>query len=97
MKKPETLASTKLSRGEFLKLSGAGLAGTTLLGILGCGRSASSGGKGLVFASSGCAYQSAQSKASLEPHSKETGTEIRQYSPTDYTKIQAMVEDNRVI
>jgi putative spermidine/putrescine transport system substrate-binding protein len=101
MKKPETLASTKLSRGEFLKLSGAGLAGTTLLGILGCGGGDGSGGDGsggdgLVFASSGGDYQRAQTKAWLKPYSKETGTEIRQDSPTDYAKIQAMVENNRV-
>ena len=102
MKKPETLAGTKLSRGEFLKLSGVGLAGATLLGTLGCGGGDGSGGgsadKGLVFASSGGAYQRAQTNAWLKPYSKETGIEIRQDSPTDdYAKIQSMVENNRVI
>jgi putative spermidine/putrescine transport system substrate-binding protein len=98
----ETLtSSTKLSRLEFLKLSGAGLSGATLLlGTLGCqggGDEESSARKRLVFTSSGSDYQRAQAKAWLKPFSKETGTEIRQDSPTDYEKIQSMVKNNRVI
>jgi putative spermidine/putrescine transport system substrate-binding protein len=96
MKKPETLTSTTLTRRQFLKLSGVGLAGTTLLGTVGCGGGDPSGGEGLIFASSGGDYQRAQTKAWLKPYSKGTGTEIRQDSPTDYAKIQAMVENNRV-
>jgi putative spermidine/putrescine transport system substrate-binding protein len=96
MKNAVTLTPTTLTRREFLKLSGVGLVGATLLGTGGCGGDGS-GGEGLLFASSGSDYQRAQTKAWLEPYSKETGTEIRQDSPTDYAKIQAMVENNQVI
>src|SRR3712207_3273996 len=96
MKNSETLTSSRLSRREFLKLSGVGLAEITLPGTLGCGGSGS-GGKGLVFTSSGSDYQRAQTNAWLKPYSEETGTEIRQDSPTDYAKVQSMVENNRVI
>src|SRR3712207_1460197 len=96
MKNSEILTSSRLSRQQFLKLSGIGLAGITLPGTLGCG-GGGSGGKGLVFTSSGSDYQRAQTNAWLEPYSKETGTEIRQDSPTDYAKLQAMVENDRVI
>src|SRR3712207_2716878 len=96
MKNAETLTPTTLTRREFLKLSGVGLVGATLLGTGGCGGDGS-GGEGLLFASSGSDYQRAQTKAWLEPYSKETGTEIRQDSPTDYAKIQAMVENDQVI
>jgi len=96
MKNSETLASAKLSRWEFLKLSGVGLAGATLLlGTGGCGGGGSAG-EGLVFTSYGGAFQKAQSDAWLKPYSKETGTEIRQDSPTDYAKLQSMVENNQV-
>ena len=88
-----------LSRREFLKLSGAGLAGATLLGtVSGCG--AGGGGsatKGLVFTSYGGSFQRAQANAWLKPYSKESGTTIRQDSPTDYEKIQSMVENDRVV
>ena len=97
MKTSETLTRTKLSRQEFLKLSGAGLAGATLLGTLGCGGGGGSAGRGLVFTSYGGAFQKAQANAWLKPYSKETGTEIRQDSPTDYAKLQSMVENNQVI
>jgi putative spermidine/putrescine transport system substrate-binding protein len=103
MKNSEAIINTTLTRQEFLKVSGLGLAGTTLLGTLGCGGgdSGSEGGgsatEGLVFASSGSSYQRAQTKAWLKPYSNETGTTIRQDSPTDYAKIQSMVENNQVI
>jgi spermidine/putrescine-binding protein len=103
MNNKETLVSSrKLSRREFLKLSGAGLAGATLLGTTGCsGRGGdnegSAGGEGLVFTSYGGSFQRAQEKAWLRPYSKKTGTEISQDSPTDYAKIQSMVENNKVI
>jgi putative spermidine/putrescine transport system substrate-binding protein len=96
MKTSETLARTKLSRQEFLKLSGLGLAGITLPGTLGCGGGGSAS-RGLVFTSYGGAFQKAQANAWLTPYSKETGTEIRQDSPTDYAKLQSMVESNQVI
>ena len=100
MNNSETIASsTKLSRKEFLKLSGAGLAGATLLpGTIGCG--ADGGGsvdKGLVFTSYGGSFQRAQAQAWLKPYSKQTGSKIRQDSPTDYAKLQDMVENDRVI
>src|SRR5919107_2839705 len=103
MKNSEAIVNTTLTRREFLEVSGLGLAGATLLGTLGCegGGSGSEGGdsaaEGLVFASSGSSYQRAQTKAWLKPYSKETGTEIRQDSPTDYAKIQSMVENNKVV
>ena len=103
MKNSEASINTTLSRQEFLKVSGLGLAGTTLLGALGCGGGGSDGegggsaAEGLVFASSGSSYQRAQTEAWLKPYSNETGTTIRQDSPTDYAKIQDMVENNRVI
>src|SRR5919112_4250095 len=103
MKNSEASINTTLSRQEFLKVSGLGLAGATLLGALGCG-GGDSGGEGggsaaeeLVFASSGSSYQRAQTDAWLKPYSEETGTEIRQDSPTDYAKLQSMVENNQVI
>jgi putative spermidine/putrescine transport system substrate-binding protein len=99
----ETLTSKMLTRQEFLKVSGLGLAGATLLGTSGCGGGGSggeSGGsadEGFVFASSGSSYQRAQTKAWLNPYSNETGTTIRQDWPTDYAKIQSMVENNKVV
>ncbi len=98
----ETLTSSrKLSRREFLTLGGAGVAGATLLGAAGCGGGGGGGGgsagEGLVFTSYGGAFQNAQANAWLKPYSKETGTEIRQDSPTDYAKLQSMVENNQVI
>jgi putative spermidine/putrescine transport system substrate-binding protein len=103
MKYSETLTSKMLTRQEFLKVGGLGLAGATLLGTSGCGGggSADEGGgsadEGFVFTSSGSSYQRAQTKAWLNPYSDETGTKIRQDSPTDYAKIQSMVENNKVV
>jgi putative spermidine/putrescine transport system substrate-binding protein len=96
MKNSETLARTKLTRREFLKVGGLGVAGATLLGTLGCGGGGSAG-EGLVFTSYGGAFQTAQANAWIKPYSKETGTEIRQDEPTDYAKLQSMVENNQVI
>jgi len=53
--------------------------------------------KGLVFTSYGGSFQRAQDKAWLKPYTRETGTEIHQDSPTDYAKLQDMVENNKVI
>jgi putative spermidine/putrescine transport system substrate-binding protein len=84
-------------------VSGLGLAGTTLLGTLGCegGGSGGEGGgsatEGLVFTSSGSSYQRAQTKAWINPYSNDTGTKIHQDSPTDYARIQSMVENDQVI
>ena len=103
MNKSEAITNTTLTRQEFLKVSGLGLAGATLLGSLGCegsgsgGEGSGSATEGLVFTSSGSSYQKAQTRAWLKPYSKETGTTIRQDSPTDYAKIQDMVEDNKVV
>jgi putative spermidine/putrescine transport system substrate-binding protein len=100
MKYSESLTSKVLTRQEFLKVSG--LAGATLLGTFGCGGGGSGGegggsaDEGFVFTSSGSSYQRAQTKAWLNPYSNETGTKIRQDSPTDYAKIQSMVENNNV-
>jgi putative spermidine/putrescine transport system substrate-binding protein len=96
MKNSETLARTKLTRREFLKVGGLGVAGATLQGTLGCGGGGSAG-EGLVFTSYGGAFQTAQANAWIKPYSKETGTEIRQDEPTDYAKLQSMVENNQVI
>jgi putative spermidine/putrescine transport system substrate-binding protein len=92
----ETLTTTKLNRQEFLKLSGIGLAGATLLGTTGCGGGGSAS-HGLVFTSYGGSFQRAQERAWLRPYSKEAGTEIRQDSPTDYARLQDMVEKNKVV
>jgi putative spermidine/putrescine transport system substrate-binding protein len=103
MKYSETLTSKMLTRQEFLKVSGLGLAGATLLGTSGCGGGGSGGGgggsadEGLDFTSSGSSYQRAQTKAWLNPYSNETGTTIRQDWPTDYAKIQSMVENDQVV
>jgi putative spermidine/putrescine transport system substrate-binding protein len=103
MKNSETLTSEMPTRKEFLKVSGLGLAGATLLGTFGCqGGGSGSEGDGsasdeLVFTSSGSSYQRAQTKAWINPYSNETGTTIRQDSPTDYAKIQSMVENNKVV
>jgi putative spermidine/putrescine transport system substrate-binding protein len=96
MKNSETIINTTLTRREFLEVSGLGLAGATLLGTVGCGGDGS-GGEELVFTSSGSSYQRAQTKAWLKPYSKEAGTTIRQDSPTDYARLQSMVENNQVI
>jgi putative spermidine/putrescine transport system substrate-binding protein len=95
MNNSETIPTTTLSRQQFLKLSGLGLVGTTLLGTLGCGGGGSAS-KGLVFTSYGGAFQQAQVNAWLKPYSKETGTDIRQDSPTDYAKLHSMVENDQV-
>src|SRR5215216_7894672 len=95
MKNSEAIINTTLTRHELLKLSALGMAGATLLSTLGCG-GGGSGGEGLVFTSSGSSYQRAQTKAWINPYSKETGTKIHQDSPTDYAKIQSMVENNKV-
>lgn len=84
-----------MSRGEFLKLSGTGIAGGALLGAAGCGGSGAAG-NGLVFTSYGGSFQKAQAKAWLSPFSEKTGIKIRQDSPTDYAKLQAMVENEQV-
>jgi putative spermidine/putrescine transport system substrate-binding protein len=103
MKNSEAIINTTLTRHELLKLSALGLAGVTLLGTLGCegGGSGGEGGgsatEGLVFTSSGSSYQRAQTKAWLNPYSNESGTKIHQDSPTDYAKIQSMVENDQVI
>ena len=100
MNDSDTNTSTMLSRREFLKLGGAGLAGATLLGtVFGCGADGGGGSatKGLVFTSYGGSFQRAQAKAWLRPYSKETGSKIRQDSPTDYAKLQDMVENDRVV
>jgi len=80
------------------------LVGATLLGTTGCSGRGEGGGddkgsapKGLVFTSYGGSFQSAQDKAWLKPYSRETGTEIHQDSPTDYAKLQDMLENNKVI
>ena len=96
MKNSEAIINTTLTRQEFLKLSGLGLVGTPLLGTLGCGGGGGSAEQGLLFTSQGGSYQKAQTNAWLKPYSKQSGTKIRQDSPTDYAKIQAMVENDRV-
>jgi putative spermidine/putrescine transport system substrate-binding protein len=96
MKNSEAIINTTLTRHELLKLSALGMAGATLLSTPGCG-GGGSGGEGLVFTSSGSSYQRAQTKAWLKPYSNQTGTTIRQDPPTDYAKIQSMVENDQVI
>ena len=96
MNNSQTIPTATLTRQEFLKLSGLGLVGTTLLGTLGCGGGGGSAEEGFHFTSQGGAYQKAQTNAWLKPYSKMTGTEISQDSPTDYAKIQSMVENDRV-
>ena len=104
MNDSEPLTTTKLTRQKFLKLSGVGLVGATLLGTTGCSGRGEGGGddggsapKGLVFTSYGGSFQRAQDKAWLKPYTRETGTEIHQDSPTDYAKLQDMVENDKVI
>ena len=105
MNNSEPLTTLKLTRQEFLKLGGVGLAGATLLGTTGCsgrgeggeGDNEGSAREGLVFTSYGCSFQRAQDKAWLKPYSNETGTEIHQDSPTDYARLQSMVENNKVV
>jgi putative spermidine/putrescine transport system substrate-binding protein len=102
MRNSEAIITRILTRREFIKVSGLGLAGATLLGTFGCGGGGSggegggSGGEGLVFTSSGSSYQRAQTKAWINPYSKESGTTTSQDSPTDYARIQSMVENNQV-
>jgi raffinose/stachyose/melibiose transport system substrate-binding protein len=54
-----------VSRREFLKLGGAGLAGATLLGVAGCGQSQQGGGEVVKFFT-GTAETTAQEKALIE-------------------------------
>jgi putative spermidine/putrescine transport system substrate-binding protein len=88
MRNSETIIDTSLTRREFLEVSGLGLAGATLLGTLGCGGSGS-GGEGLVFTSSGSAYQRAQTKAWLKPYSNDFGLQSTAdlLEPLDYSVI----------
>ncbi|MFL5755712.1 MAG: hypothetical protein ACJ77N_05375, partial [Chloroflexota bacterium] len=58
---------------------------------------AAAGGTGtLTFASYGGAYQDAQTTAWIDPYMKATGIKIAQDQPTDYAKIQAMVQAGNV-
>ena len=98
MNNSQTIPTTTLTRQEFLKLSGLGLVGTTLLGTLGCGGGGGSAPEeGLLFTSQGGAYQKAQTNAWLKPYSKQSGTKIRQDSPTNYAEIQSMVDRKSVV
>ena len=58
--------SRGFSRREFLKLGGAGLAGATLLGTVGCGGGGSQGGGEVVKFFTGTAETTAQEKALIE-------------------------------
>jgi raffinose/stachyose/melibiose transport system substrate-binding protein len=60
---PKTMKA--VSRRDFLKLGGAGLAGATLLGIAGCGGSQQGGGEVVKFFT-GTAETTAQEKALIE-------------------------------
>lgn len=50
------------------------------------------GGGELVFASYGSAYQDAQNEAFLTPWAEELGVTVQNDGPTEYAKIQQMVE-----
>jgi putative spermidine/putrescine transport system substrate-binding protein len=86
-----------LSRRQFLKLSGAGLAGAAMLGATGCGGGSVTAGNSVVFVSFGGSLQEAQEKVWLKPFSKKTGTKVLQDSPTDPAKLEAMIENEQVI
>lgn len=100
MKNQGATIERTLNRREFLRLSGTGVVGAALLGATGCGGRDSANGDSandtVTFTSFGGSYQSAQEKAWLKPYSKKSGIKVRQDSPTDYAKLQAMVENNQV-
>ena len=54
-----------ISRSEFLRLSGAGLAGATLLGVAGCGGGQQGGGEVVRFFT-GTAETTSQERANIE-------------------------------
>lgn len=68
--------------------------------VTGC--ASASGGDGsdssgpVTFVSWGGSYQEGQSRAWIEPYEKETGRQIIQDGPTDYSKLRTMVEAGQV-
>jgi putative spermidine/putrescine transport system substrate-binding protein len=58
------------------------------------GDAAKSGSGPITFVSWGGDYQAAQTKALLDPFTKETGITVKQDGPTDYSKIKAQVAAN---
>jgi len=87
-----------LGRRDFLRLGAGGLAGAALLGSTGCGIfDGSSGDEGsVVFNSAGGSLTDAFQRAWKEPFTKETGIKVTMDAPTDYAKLQSMVEADQV-
>jgi len=89
-------SGTAVSRRALLRGGLTGVAGLALGGTLlsACGGSAGGAGDGktLVFTGFGGDFQKAMTKAWLDPFSKETGVKILQEEPSDYAKLQTMVD-----
>lgn len=72
-----------------------------LVALVGSACASASGGKTdssgpVIFVSWGGSYQEGQSKAWIEPYESETGREVVQDGPTDYSKLRTMVEARQV-
>lgn len=87
--------SGTVSRRDFLRLSGAGLAGFAWLGIAGCGGSGSQGDDRVVLAHWGGSYQDAWDQAWVQPFAREHGVQAI-YDGMDVAKLQSMVENDAV-
>ena len=92
--------AARINRRDFLKMGGVGLAGASLLGVVGCGGGTSGGSGGdsrsAVFVTFGSQEDVAIKKAWLEPVAKKRGIDVRLDSPTDYVKLQTQVETDNV-
>jgi raffinose/stachyose/melibiose transport system substrate-binding protein len=84
--------SKGLSRGEFLKLGGAGLAGATLLGVVGCGQSQQGGGEVVRF------FTSVEETSGLESAAQELVAMFEEQHPNITVEREAVpVEDMRTV
>ena len=92
----------RVSRRDFVRIGGAGVAGAALFGFVGCGDDDSgAGGKSgssdnrLVLAHWGGSYQDAWDKAWVKAFAKEQGVRAI-YDGMDVAKLQSMVETGTV-
>jgi putative spermidine/putrescine transport system substrate-binding protein len=81
------------------RIGAAGLTATGLLLTTACGSGGSDGGSdggSMVFVGAGGAYQEAQTEAFIKPFEEQSGVTVRQTSPINYTKLNAMVDADNI-
>jgi putative spermidine/putrescine transport system substrate-binding protein len=94
----------EITRRDFLRIGGTGLAGATLLNVTGCGifgqqQGASQGDSGegrVVFTDSGGSLWEAHKKAYINSFQEDTDIRVVHDAPVDPAKMEAMVENNQV-